>query len=490
MKYGPNLPFIIVPVILIWYNARLLEKGEVMSNAERLGQDKILPLLLSFSIPAIVGMLVQALYNVVDRIFVGNGVGSLGLAGLTVVFPVMLVQMAFAMLIGLGATALISIRLGERRQEDAETIMSNALGMLVLISFVFTFLGIVFLDPLVRLLGASEAVVPYAHDYLSIILYGTVFQAVGFGLNHMIRAQGNPKIAMATMLIGAITNTILDPIFIFGFGWGVKGAAFATVLSQLLSAIWVLAFFLQGKGQLRLDLSQIHKISWPIVGQIVSIGFAPFAMQLAASLQNLILNQSLANYGGDIAISAMGIVLSLNTLFLMPIFGINQGAQPIIGFNYGAKQYARVKQTLFYAVIGATSIVTLGFLATRLFPTQLVSLFGSGDAQLMELGSQAIKTVMLMFPVIGLQIVGANYFQAVGKPKKAAILSLSRQFLLLIPLILILPPIWGLTGVFLAFPFSDVGSTIITGILLRRELIEFDQQEKTVGLGAKTQPER
>ncbi len=441
-----------------------------MDRAERLGQERVLPLLLSFSIPAIVGMLVQALYNVVDRIFVGNGVGPLGLAGLTVVFPVMLVQMAFSMLIGLGATALISIRLGEGRQKDAEQIMSSAFGMLVIISAALTILGIGFLDPLIRLLGASDAVLPYSRDYLSIILYGGIFQALGFGLNHMIRAQGSPKIAMATMLIGAITNTILDPIFIFVFGWGIKGAAFATVLSQALSAIWVLSYFIRGKSHLRLDVKTVHKIKPKVVLQIMSIGFAPFAMQLAASALNLILNKSLAHYGGDLAISAMGIVFSVNTLFMMPIFGINQGSQPIIGFNYGAKKYNRVKETLYLAIGGATAIVTLGFLATRFLPTLLVSLFGRQDQNLMALGVRAMRTVMIMFPIIGVQIVGANYFQAVGKPKKAAFLSLSRQVLILIPLLLILPRIWELQGVFLAFPFSDVGSTIITILLLRREL--------------------
>ncbi|NMB21642.1 MAG: MATE family efflux transporter, partial [Firmicutes bacterium] len=271
-----------------------------MDRAERLGNEKVLPLLIRFSVPAIIGMLVQALYNVVDRIFVGNGVGPLGLAGLTVSFPVMLVQMAFSMLIGLGATALISIRLGEGRQRDAEQIMSNALGLLILTSAALTVLGIVFLEPLLRLMGASDAILPYARDYLSIILYGTIFQFISFGLNHMIRAQGNPKVAMATMLIGAITNIALDPIFIYVFGWGVAGAAFATVLSHLVSSVWVLSFFLRGKSQLHLDFTQIFKIKWPVVLQIISIGFAPFAMQLAGSLQNLVMNQSLAYYGGDL----------------------------------------------------------------------------------------------------------------------------------------------------------------------------------------------
>ena len=462
-----------------------------MDRAQRLGNEKVLPLLIRFSVPAIVGMLVQALYNVVDRIFVGNGVGPLGLAGLTVSFPVMLVQMAFSMLIGLGATALISIRLGEDRQKDAEQIMSNAVGLLVLTSAVLTILGIAFLEPLLRLMGASDAILPYARDYLSIILYGTIFQFISFGLNHMIRAQGNPKIAMATMLIGAITNIVLDPVFIYVLGWGVAGAAFATVLSHLVSSVWVLAFFFRGKSQLRLDFSQIFRIKWPVVLQIISIGFAPFAMQLAGSLQNLVMNQSLAHYGGDMAISAMGIVFSVNTLFLMPIFGINQGSQPILGFNYGAKKYERVKQTLWYAATGATMLSIAGFVATRFFPVPLVSLFGRHEAELMELGVRAMRIFMTTFPIIGLQIVGANFFQALGKPKKAAFLSLSRRLLLLIPLLLILPRFFGLNGVFFATPAADIAATAITVWFLRREFASLDQEEfERVSLIPSPQSER
>ena len=274
-------------------------------------------------------------------------------------------------------------------------------------------MGISFLDPRAPD-GASDAVLPHARDYLSIILYGTIFQTVSFGLNHMIRAQGHPKTAMATMLIGAITNIILDPVFIYIFRWGTSGAAFATVLSHFVSFVWVLSFFLRGKSQLKLDLRKFHKIKWSYVLQIISIGFAPFAMQLAGSLQNLVLNQSLATYGGDAAISAMGIVFSVNTIFLMPIFGINQGSQPIIGYNYGAVKYKRVKQAFLYAAAGATFLSTLGFLATRIVPLQLAQLFGRHDAELMELAVQAMRVVMVTFPVIGLQIVGANFFQAIG----------------------------------------------------------------------------
>lgn len=449
-----------------------------MDRAERLGKERILPLLLRFSIPAIVGMLVQALYNVVDRIFVGNGVGALGLAGLSIVFPVMLVQMAFVMLVGLGATALISIRLGEGRREEAEKIMANALGLLVLIAVIGTTAGILFLDPVLRLLGASDAVLPYAHDYLSIILYGAIFQAVGFGLNHMIRAQGSPAVAMATMLIGAISNAILDPVFIFVFGLGVKGAAFATILAQALSAAWVLSYFLRGKSQLRLNWRAVPRLELHVVKQIATIGFAPFSIQMASSVQNLILNQILIRHGGDLAISAMSIVFSLNTLILMPIFGVNQGAQPILGFNYGAKQYDRVRQTFRYAAGGATIIVCLGFLATRLFPRQLVSLFGRQDADLIALGVQAVRTATLGLPVVGLQIVGSNFFQALGKPTKASLLSLSRQVLPLIPLVLILPRFLGLAGVFASYPLSDVGAAAVTAILVLREFAHLSRAER------------
>ncbi len=448
-----------------------------MDRADRLGTEPILPLLVRFSVPAIVGMLVQALYNVVDRIFVGNGVGPLGLAGLSLVFPIMLIQMACVMLVGLGATALISIRLGEGRREEAEKIMANALGLLVLIALAGTTAGVLFLEPLLRFLGASEAVLPYARDYLSIILYGAIFQAVSFGLNHMIRAQGSPTIAMATMLIGAISNTILDPIFIFIFGWGVKGAALATILAQALSMVWVLSYFLRGKSQLRLNWRAVPRLELSIVLQIASIGFAPFAMQLASSVQNFILNKSLIHHGGDLAVSAMSIVFSLNTLILMPIFGINQGAQPILGYNYGAKQYQRVRQTFLYAAAAATLIVNMGFLATRLFPAQLVALFGRQDAELMALGQRAMRTVMLCFPVVGLQIVGANFFQALGKPRKAALLSLSRQILMLIPLLVVLPRFWGLSGVFAAYPLADAGATAVTVFLVWREFAALSQAQ-------------
>jgi putative MATE family efflux protein len=447
----------------------------LVNNTKLLGEEKVLKLLLKFSIPAIIGMLVNALYNVVDRIFIGRGVDALGIAGTTIGFPIMLVIMGFAMLIGIGANSLVSIRLGEKKKDDAELIMGNAFILLVLISAIISILGLIFLTPLLKVFGASETVLPYAKEYLRIILLGTVFQSVGFGMNNFIRSEGNPKIAMMTMLIGAILNTILDPLFIFVFKWGMSGAALATIISQAASAVWVLYHFLSGKGTLRLR-KKYFKLQMNTLVKIAAIGAAPFAMQMAASLQNVILNKSLVNYGGDVAVSGMGIVMSIMTLMIMPLFGINQGVQPIIGYNYGAKKYDRVKEALKLGIIAATIIVCVGFIAIRLFPSQFVSMFNKNDAGLIEFATHALKVFTIFLPIIGFQIIASNYFQAVGKPKQASILSLSRQVLLLIPALLIFPRFFGINGVLAAGPFADIMSSLITGTWLFFELRHLDNK--------------
>jgi putative MATE family efflux protein len=451
------------------------EKEDTMDRSKQLGESSIPALLLNFSIPAITGMLVNALYNVVDRIFVGRGVGSQGIAGITVGFPLMIIIMAFGMLIGLGATSLISIRLGEQKKEEAELIMGNALTLLVAVSLVISACGLIFLDPLLILFGASKAIMPYARQYLSIILWGAVFQGIGFGMNNFIRAEGNPRIAMFTMLIGAILNTILDPVFIFVFNMGIGGAALATILSQMVSAVWVLYYFLGGASLLKFHLKNL-KLRTPVVNKIFAIGSAPFAMQLAASLLNIILNNSLRIYGGDIAISAMGIINSISMLILMPIFGINQGAQPIIGYNYGARKFDRVKKTLGLAIAAATCVVIIGFIVTQLFPSSLIRMFNNKDKELISLGARGLRIFLLLLPVIGFQIVSANYFQAVGKPRHAMFLSLSRQVILLIPSLLILPRFFGLDGIFMAGPVSDAGSSILTGIWILSEIRHLERQ--------------
>jgi len=447
---------------------------QMMDRSRELGEGRITHLLIKFSVPAIVGMMVNALYNVVDRIFVGQGVGSMAIAGITVGFPMMIVLMAFGMLIGQGANALIAIRLGEGKRDEAELIMGNAMVLLVVSSLALTVLGLTFMDPLLRLFGASEAVLPFGRAYMKIILYGSVFQGIGFGMNNFIRSEGNPKIAMMTMLIGAVLNTILDPIFIYLFKMGIKGAAWATILSQAASAAWVLWHFAGGRSVLRLRVKNL-RMNWPVIWPALAIGFAPFSMQLAAGLLNSILNRQLVNYGGDLAVSAMGIVSSIATLIVMPIFGINQGVQPIIGYNYGARKFDRVKRALWGAVLAATAVVVFGFIVIQLFPAWLIGFFNR-DPKLLALGTRALRTFNTMLPVIGFQIVSAAYFQFVGKPRQAMILSLSRQILLLIPALLILPRFFGIDGVFYAGPVSDLGSAMLTGFCLYRELQHLEER--------------
>lgn len=448
-----------------------------MDRSKQLGEDKVSRLLFRFSIPAIIAMLVNAIYNIVDRIFIGHGVGSLGIGATTLGFPIMLIMMAFTMLIGIGANALVSIRLGQNRKEEAEGIFGNAFVLLIVFSLLFTVLGSIFLEPLLRLMGASDNIMPYAKDYLQIILLGGVFQAIGMGMNNFIRSEGNPRIAMYTMLVGAVSNTILDPIFIFVFDWGMKGAAIATIMSQALSAVCVMLYFLRGKSLLKIHMRSL-RLRLSYIGNIFSLGAASFAMQVAASVLNFIMNKSLSTYGGDIAISGMGIVNSITTLMIMPIFGINQGVQPIIGYNYGAQKYDRVKEAYKLAVIFATIIVVTGWIATRLFPQQLVYLFNNDDQELISFGTKAIKRFLIFLPVVGFQIVSANYFQAVGKPLYSALLGLSRQVLLLIPALLILPIFFGLNGIISAGPLSDSISSCITGIFIFREMRKLGRQHE------------
>lgn len=448
-----------------------------MEHSKQLGEESVLKLLVKFSTPAIVGMMVNALYNVVDRIFVGRGVGSLALAGITVGFPLMILMMAFSMLIGVGGTALVSIRLGEGKRDEAEKIIGNGLVLLIVIPLVITTLGLFFIDDILRVFGASAAVLPYSRAYLKIILYGAVFQTVGMGLNNFIRGEGNPRMAMNTMLIGAILNTLLDPLFIFVFHWGIEGAAWATIISQAVSAIWVTSYFLGGKSSLKIHKKYL-KLNMNIVKSIIAIGSAPFALQIAGSLVSVIMNKSLLAYGGDVAITGMGIINSIAMMILMPIFGINQGAQPIIGFNYGAKKFDRVKLAWKYAIVGATSVAMVGFTVVMLYPTALISMFNDKDLELIEFGSKAIKTFLIFLPIIGFQIVSSNYFQAVGKPKKSMVLSISRQVLFLIPAVLILPRFFGLNGLIYAGPTSDLLSSIITGIMIFFEMKHLDQSHE------------
>lgn len=426
-------------------------------------------LLWRFSWPAIVGMMCNALYNIVDRAFVGRGVGTLAIAATTVAFPLMLILLALSLLIGVGATALISIRLGEQKKEEAELVAGNATGLLVILPLCFALIYLAFPEPILRLFGASSEVLPYARDFMHIIMLGSVFGSLGMGMNNFIRAEGNPVMAMSTQVLGALINGILNYLFIFHLHLGIKGSALATVLGQLFSTIWVLSYYLTGRSLVKLKLKNLQP-RLTVLSSIVSIGFAPFAMETAVCLQQVILNKSVLAYSGDLGLSAVGILMSIITLLLMPILGISQGAQPIIGFNYGARRFNRVKATLKSAAIAATCISITGYLVMRIWPEEIAGIFTKSDLALTKMAADAMGVFFGLVFVIGFQIVGSQYFQAVGKAVQAAILSLSRQVLLFIPLLLILPHFWGINGVWISAPLADGLSALITALFIFNEM--------------------
>jgi putative MATE family efflux protein len=440
-----------------------------MDRSARLGEASIPRLLFSFAIPAIVGTMAQALYYAIDRAFVGHALGTDAIAGITVALPFMFIVLAFAMLIGFGGTALISIRLGEQKKAEAERVLGNMAVLLVIASVFITAAGLYWLDDILVLFGAEKEILPYAQAYLRIIAMGAVCQMVAFGLNAAIRGEGNPRIAMLSMLISVALNVILAWIFIFRFSWGMQGAALATVISQAVTVVWVVGYFVSGKSVLRLHFSTL-RLDGAICRQIVAFGSPPCAMQLAGCALQTILNHQVKEFGGKAALAVWGILFAIFMTVAMPIIGLNQGAQPIIGYNYGARQFARVKRTLEIAILAATCLTVVGFTVMMLFPAQVISLFNRDDKALLALGTHAIRLSTLMLPLVGFQIVSASYFQAVGKPKTAMLLMLSRQLLVLIPAALVLPHFFGLDGVWAALPTSDFASSLLTGVCLLVEL--------------------
>lgn len=439
-----------------------------MDKSKQMSMEGIPSLLLKFSLPAIVGLLVNALYNVVDSIFVGRGVGDLGLAGVTICFPFVTTFLACIMLIGMGATVLISIRLGENKKSEAEVIVGNSLALFVILWIVLAGCGLIFLEKILILFGATSNVLPYSMDYMRIILPGSLFLVIGTGMNNFIRAEGNPKVAMYTMLIGTITNIILDYIFIFVFRWGIAGAAAATVISYAVTSTWVLYYFLAGNSTLRIKIKNL-KLKIDVTSQILKCGIPTFVIQITSSIQQLILNRSLAHYGGDLALAVIGVIMSITTLLVMPAMGIAQGAQPILGFNKGAGQYGRVKETLKLAVISAMLVITVGFIISKIWPAQLIGMFNK-KPELIALGVHSMGIFFKFIPLVGVQMLGSSYFQAVGKPNQATILALSRQILIFIPLLIILPFFWGIEGVWWSAPLSDLGAFVLTGAWILMEI--------------------
>ncbi|MDR0374673.1 MAG: MATE family efflux transporter [Treponema sp.] len=450
-------------------------------SADRLGTEPVGKLLLKFSIPAIVGMMVNALYNVVDRVFVGRGVDEVALGGLSLILPLMTIFLAFAMLFGIGAANMISMRLGQGRKDDAENALNHCFWLLLGIGLVIMVLGLVFMEPILSVLGAQEgsAALGYAREYFRIILYGAVFSMVGFGFSHCTRAQGFPTVTMISMFIGAGLNMILDPIFIFYFKWGVKGAAWATIISQFVSAIWILSFSFSKKAVIRLEF-KTFKPSLAMAGEIMAFGSAQFLLQFVMSGVQLLYNASMGWYGaealgvangGDIALSGMNIAGSIVMMILMPIFGINQGVQPILGYNYGAKKYRRVHRAYALAVGAATVICAVGFVLTQAFPLELVKLFApDGSAALFQFAPWALRAMTAMLLVDGFQIVSSNLFVVTGRPRTSILLSMLRQFIALIPCMLIFGKVWGLWGVAASGPVADGFSCVITAVFIAFEL--------------------
>lgn len=439
-------------------------------------------LLLKFSIPAIVGMLVNALYTVVDRFFIGKmpDIGAVALSGVGAAFPVTIVIMSFAMLVGIGAGSRISIALGEGNEERAGVILGNAFMLNIIFSLILTVLGFIFYKPILVAFGATANTLQYAEEYIVIIIVGIIFTNTAFSMNNCIRGLGFPRIGMMTLLLGAITNIILDPIFIFGFGMGVKGAAIATVIAQVVSAIWTVYFLTGKKVNIPLKLKHM-KLDFSIIINIFSIGMSPFAMQLAAALIQILFNNNLNTYAGELGIGVFSSINSIIMLFFMPIFGINQGAQPIIGYFYGAKDYAKVRQTYILAAISATVLATAGFLACMFAPAALLGIFNK-DKEFLEIGVYGIRIFTVMLPIVGFQIVSANFFQAIGEASTAMLLSLSRQVIMLIPLIIILPKLYGLQGVWISTPIADVLSSMLTALFIIKMFRKLSKMESGITL--------
>lgn len=436
----------------------------------RLGEERIGKLLVNLSVPATIGMMVNALYNLVDTIFVGRGVGALAIGGLTIAFPIQMAIMAFAQMIGIGAASAVSRSLGAKDIEKADYVAGNSFLCIIVMSSIIAAIGLIFTKPILRFFGSTETILPYAKDYITIILWGSVFSSFAMSSNNLIRAEGNAKVAMATMLIGAILNIILDPIFIFVFKMGIKGAALATVISKFVSFLYILIYLYSGKSSLKIKPHHL-KPKMHIVIEILTVGSASFFRHVTGSVVAIVVNNSLRFFGGDMALIIIGILHRVTMFVFMPLFGVVQGMQPIVGFNYGAKNLDRVKETIKLSLFITTAIATFGWLIIELFPFTVISMF-TREPEIIEKGSTIIRMVISLIPVIGIQIVGAAFFQALGKAVPSLILSLLRQVLLFIPLVIILPRILGLglLGIWIAYPAADILSVVLTIIFLKGEL--------------------
>ena len=438
-----------------------------------LGKSSITKLLWYYSIPSLIGTLANALYNIIDRIYIGQGVGAIAISGLALTFPIMNLLGAFGMLVGHGAAARVSLLLGNNNSRKANAILPNTFILSLFFYLIVSSLCYIFLDPILYAFGGSAQTTPYAKEYLNIIIPGHIFTSLCYAYTNITRASGHPMRAMGTLLLGAILNVLLDPIFIFTFNLGIKGAAYATVASMFISCAWIMHYFFRKDNTLTFRIQDTHSsfliphssLSLKLMSSILSIGLSSFLLHTATSLVNVLMNHTLQTYGGDLAIGAFGIITSFTSLVVMSIVGMAQGMQPIVGYNYGAKLYGRVKTTLKYCISIATAITTLGCIASLIFPNYIARLFTT-DTHLINITASGLSTYASTFFVVGFHIITTNYFQSIGRAGISIFLSLSRQILLLIPFILLFPPIWQLKGAWLAQPISNLISTLIAIIIL------------------------
>ncbi len=429
-----------------------------------LGTGNVRRLLLQYAIPSVIAMTASSLYNITDSIFIGHGVGALAISGLAITFPLMNLSAAFGSLVGVGAATLMSLRLGQKDYYTANNILGNVFVLNLILGVIYTVAVLLFLDPILYFFGASEETLPYAHDFMVVISLGNVVTHIYLGLNALLRATGNPRKAMYATISTVVINIILAPLFIFVFGWGIRGAALATVIAQIILLIWQIRFFSDKSNPIHLRKGSF-RLKRKIVTDSLSIGLAPFLMHSVASVIVVIINTSLIRYGGDLAVGAYGVINRMAFLFVMVVFGLTQGMQPIAGYNYGARQYDRVNSVLRLTIILATVIVTAGFLIGELFPRAVASVFTS-DQELIELTVTGLRIIVLSFPIVGFQMVTSNFFQSIGMPKKAIFMSLSRQVLMLLPCLLIFPSIFGLKGVWYSMPVADTLASIVAAFLL------------------------
>lgn len=455
-----------------------LQKKE-MDNKQatlELGTKPVGKLLMQYAIPAIIAMTASSLYNMVDSIFIGQGVGAMAISGLAITFPFMNLSAAFGAAIGVGASTLMSVKLGQKDYRTAENILGNTITLNIIIGVTFGAICLMFLDPILRFFGASDQTIVYARDYMEIILLGNAITHLYFGMNAVLRSASKPRHAMYVTMFTVVLNTILDPLFIWTFGLGIRGAAYATVLSQFLALIWQFWIFSNPKELIRLKRG-IYSLRGDLVKNIIGIGISPFSMNVCACMVVIFINNQLVRFGGDMSVGAFGIANRIVFIFVMFVMGINQGMQPIAGYNYGAQKLDRMMQVVKLSIIAATAIMILGWFLAMLAPRQCVSLFTT-DQHLIDTTVHGMRRMMLMLPIVGYQMVITNFFQCIGKVKISIFLSLSRQLLFLLPALALLPIWFGLDGVWLAQPVSDFIASVVTAWIMIVYMHKFKLQHK------------